>query len=181
MALIPHLKSEMKSIEVTINVLNAVSELALIGGLDVVKITSHLIPFLLSCLKDSTSLQRREAALRALGNLCQSSAYVVQPYKDYPELLDVLLRLLKTELSTSMRRLTMKVLGIVGALDPYTHKVYLGTVHSAASKSLALSLPQTNDNYSYKRGNHRIFYLNRLIYRCFGCYSMVELREMHSQ
>ncbi|KAI6224301.1 Serine/threonine-protein kinase TOR [Aphelenchoides fujianensis] len=156
MALQPHLKTEGKSVEVTVNVLNAISELALIGGLDVVKVTGKMIPYLLSCLKDSTSLQRREAALRALGNLCQSSAYVVEPYKDQPELLDVLLRLLKTELSAPMRRLTIKALGVVGALDPYTHKVYLGTVHSAASKSLALSLPQMPDTYDFKKDNSDI-------------------------
>ncbi|CAD5206660.1 unnamed protein product [Bursaphelenchus okinawaensis] len=141
MALVPHLRVDGKSAEVTVNVLNAISELALIGGLDVVRATPRLIPAFVSYLQDSTSLHRREAALRALGNLCQSSAYVVEPYKDHPQLLDVLLKLLKTELSASMRRLTMKVLGIVGALDPYTHKVFLGTVHSSTSKSLALSLP----------------------------------------
>ncbi|CAD5209675.1 unnamed protein product [Bursaphelenchus xylophilus] len=141
LALVPHLRVDGKSSEVTVNVLNAISELALIGGLDIVRATNKLIPSFVSYLQDSTSLNRREAALRALGNLCQSSAYVVEPYKDHPQLLDILLRLLKTELSSSMRRLTMKVLGIVGALDPYTHKVFLGTVHSSASKSLALSLP----------------------------------------
>ncbi|KAI6231501.1 Serine/threonine-protein kinase TOR [Aphelenchoides besseyi] len=161
MSLEPHLKSEGKSVEVTVNVLNAISELALIGGLDVVKVTGKMIPYLLSCLKDSTSLQRREAALRALGNLCQSSGYVVEPYKDQPELLDVLLRLLKTELSAPMRRLTIKALGVVGALDPYTHKVYLGTVHSAASKSLALSLPQMPDSYDFKKdGSDVIQWIN---------------------
>jgi FKBP12-rapamycin complex-associated protein len=124
MVLVPHLmNSETKNIDVTINVLNAISELALIGGLDVVKITGKLVPILITCLKDSSSLQRREAALRALGNLCQSSAYVIEPYKDHPELLGLFLRLLKTELSLSMHRLTMKVFGIIGALDPYMHKV----------------------------------------------------------
>jgi serine/threonine-protein kinase mTOR len=92
-----------------------------------------------------------------MGGLCQSSSYVVDPYKDYPELLDVLLRLLKTELSVSMRRLTIKVLGIIGALDPYTHKVYLGTVYSARSKSLALSLPNTPESDDPRQG--RFMYL----------------------
>lgn len=51
-----------------------------------------------------------------------------------------------------MHRLTMKVFGIIGALDPYMHKVYLGTVHSYASKSLALSLPQSINKYDYTKG-----------------------------
>jgi len=55
-----------------------------------------------------------KAALRAMGRLCQCVGYVVEPYKDYPDLLEILLQLLKTELSSSMRRLTMRVLGIIG-------------------------------------------------------------------
>lgn len=152
MVLMPHLYSETKNIDVTISVLNSISELALIGGLDIVKITNKLTPMLLNSIKDSTSLPRREAALRALGNLCQSSAYVIEPYKDHPELLGLFLRLLRTELSSSMHRLTMKVFGIIGALDPYVHKIYTGVVHSNASNSLALSLPQLPDKYDYKRG-----------------------------
>jgi hypothetical protein len=63
MVLLPHL-DEMRNIDVTINVLNAISELVLIGGgLDVVTITTKLIHVLINCLKDSTSLQRREVDL----------------------------------------------------------------------------------------------------------------------
>lgn len=80
-----------------------------------------------------------------MGSICQSSGYIVDPYKDFPELLDILLKFLKTEISISMRRLTMRVLGIIGALDPYTHKVYLGTVYSHKSKALALTLPNVKE------------------------------------
>ena len=46
------------------------------------------------------------------------------PYLDYPQLLGVLLRML-SEGSPGVRREVMKVLGIIGALDPHTHKVNL--------------------------------------------------------
>lgn len=128
-----------------VHVLNALSELTLIGGLEVVRIVPKLFPQLIKHLHDSMSLSKREAALRAMGGLCQSTCYVVDPYKDHPELLDMLLKLLKTEMSLSMQRLTIKVLGIIGALDPYTYKVYLGRVHSSQTKSLALTLPNSND------------------------------------
>uniref|UniRef100_A0A914I1V5 Serine/threonine-protein kinase TOR n=1 Tax=Globodera rostochiensis TaxID=31243 RepID=A0A914I1V5_GLORO len=131
LALISHLKTDRSNVEVTVDVLNALSELSLIGGQEI----------------DTTSLNRREAALRAMAGVCQSAGYVVEPYKDYPELLDALLKLLKTELSSSMRRLTMKVLGVIGAFDPYTHKVYLGKVHShSKSRSLALTLPNSGES-----------------------------------
>ena len=56
-----------------------------------------------------------------MSGLCQSTAYVVDPYREHPELLDVLLKLIKTELNMNMRRLIIRTLGIIGALDPYTY------------------------------------------------------------
>ncbi|KAL3082736.1 hypothetical protein niasHS_010538 [Heterodera schachtii] len=148
LALISHMKTinRNSSVEVTVDVLNALSELSLIGGQEIVRNVGKLFPPLIAFIQDSTSLDRREAALRAMAGVCQSTGYVVEPYKDYPELLDALLKLFKTELSSSMRRLTMKVLGVIGAFDPYTHKVYLGKVHShSKSRSLALTLPNSGE------------------------------------
>ncbi|CAK5074310.1 unnamed protein product [Meloidogyne enterolobii] len=151
LVLIPHLKIDKSiggssNVEVTVHVLNAVSELSLIGGLEMVRSIDKFFPPIIAFLQDSTSLNRREAALRAMGRLCQCVGYVVEPYKDYPDLLEILLQLLKTELSSSMRRLTMRVLGIIGALDPYTYKVYIGKVHShIRSRSLALTLPNSGE------------------------------------
>ena len=51
-----------------------------------------------------------------MSGLCQSTGYVIDPYHDYPELLDILLKLIKTELSVSMRRMIIKTMGIIGAL-----------------------------------------------------------------
>ena len=36
-----------------------------------------------------------QASLRTMANLCRSTAYVVDPYKEYPNLLDDLMRLIK--------------------------------------------------------------------------------------
>lgn len=142
-ALIPKLCIDIRHVDVTIQVLNALSELAIAGGADLVRSIDILFRHLVQFLEDSSSLSRREAALRTLGRLCQNTAYVVDPYRDYPELLDVLLGLLKSEMSVSMRRSTMRVLGIIGALDPFTHKVFIGRVHSLTSNAMALSLPST--------------------------------------
>jgi FKBP12-rapamycin complex-associated protein len=46
----------------------------------------------------------------------------VDPYTDYPVLLGLLLRLLNGDLAWSTRREVLKVLGIMGALDPHQHK-----------------------------------------------------------
>ncbi|CAL5358145.1 unnamed protein product [Camellia sinensis] len=48
--------------------------------------------------------------------------YVITPYNEYPLLLGLLLKLLNGELAWSTRREVLKVLGIMGALDPHLHK-----------------------------------------------------------
>jgi FKBP12-rapamycin complex-associated protein len=48
---------------------------------------------------------------------------VIEPYHRYPDLLDLILNEVKTQQLPSMRMEVVKVLGILGALDPYTHKL----------------------------------------------------------
>ncbi|CCD61569.1 Target of rapamycin homolog [Caenorhabditis elegans] len=140
-AMIPKLRNDQKYAEVTAQVLNAVSEIAVIGGAEIVKNLKPLFEKLTHMINDSSSLHKREAALRAIGGICRSTAYVVDPYRDYPSLLDDLLRILKTVMSNTMRREAIKTLGILGAIDPYTHKVFTGSVQSSTAISTALSLP----------------------------------------
>ena len=45
-------------------------------------------------------------------------------------MLDLLLSFLKTEQLVSIRRETLRVLGLLGALDPYKHKMNLGHIDS---------------------------------------------------
>ena len=53
---------------------------------------------------------------------------MVEPYRKYPNLLEVLLNFLKTEQSPNIRREAIRVLGLLGALDPYKYKaIQLGT------------------------------------------------------
>jgi FKBP12-rapamycin complex-associated protein len=66
---------------------------------------------------------RRNAALHALGQLCSSTGYVIEPLVDHPELLELLSRILQTETDKIIKREVVKVLGIMGALDPYRRKV----------------------------------------------------------
>jgi hypothetical protein len=60
MALIPHLKVNRSNVGVTVHVLNAVSELSLIGGLEIVRAVNKLFPPVITFIQDSTSLNRRE-------------------------------------------------------------------------------------------------------------------------
>lgn len=51
--------------------------------------------------------------------MCESTGVVVAPYLDYPQLLGVLLRLLG---ETADKQGVLRLLGVLGALDPHQHK-----------------------------------------------------------
>ena len=61
---------------------------------------------------------------------------MIQPYQEFPSLLELLLSFLKTEQLVSIRRETLRVLGLLGALDPYKHKMNLGHIDSQVSVKL---------------------------------------------
>ena len=103
--------------------LQAIGELATVGGTDLLPYIPQLMPTIIEALQDLSSHAKRDAALHTLGQLASSSGYVVQPYLDYPRLLDLLVNITKTEQQGGLRKETIKLLGILGALDPYKHQV----------------------------------------------------------
>ncbi|XP_038044243.1 serine/threonine-protein kinase mTOR-like [Patiria miniata] len=139
-ALIPKLKEADPNPSVVINVLAAIGEQAQVSGTEMRKWMDELCPIILDMLQDSASLRKREVALWTLGQLVESTGSVVDPYKKYSNLLDVLLNFLKTEQSANIRRETIRVLGLLGALDPYKHKVNQGFVDSHGEGGAALSM-----------------------------------------
>jgi FKBP12-rapamycin complex-associated protein len=106
------------------SVLACLGELARVGGEDLTPHLPDMIKLVIEMLQDQTSLVRRDAALRTLGQLCSSTSYVITPLIEYPQLLPILVKILKADQTTSIRRETIKVMGILGALDPYRHKVH---------------------------------------------------------
>lgn len=107
---------------VVTGVLATVGELARVGGYAMRQYLGKLMPLIRDVLLDGAAVVKREVAVSTLGQLIQSTGYVVTPYTDYPELLGLLLRLLNGDLAWSTRGEVLKVLGILGALDPHIHK-----------------------------------------------------------
>ncbi|XP_065870624.1 serine/threonine-protein kinase TOR isoform X2 [Euphorbia lathyris] len=103
-------------------VLVTVGDLARVGGFAMRQYIPELMPLIVEALLDGAAATKREVAVATLGQVVQSTGYVITPYNEYPQLLGLLLKLLNGELMWSTRREVLKVLGIMGALDPHAHK-----------------------------------------------------------
>ncbi|XP_064598762.1 serine/threonine-protein kinase mTOR-like [Liolophura sinensis] len=140
--LIPKLKEPDSNPAVTICVLAAIGELAQVSGVDIRKWVDELLPIILEMLQDSSALQKREVALWSLGQMVESTGYVVEPYKKYPSLLEVLLNFLKTEQSPGIRREVIRVLGLLGALDPHKHKMNIGVICTTGDSAASVGMTE---------------------------------------
>ena len=117
---------------VAVAVLGAIGELAQVGGAGLRAHMPELLPLVIGALQDSGSSQKRAVAVATLGQLVESTGYVMAPYNDFPSLLSLLLRLL-SESDSETRLEVIKVLGIVGALDPHIHKINQNTAVSGVA------------------------------------------------
>lgn len=135
--LVPKLKEPDSNPGVIISVLKAVGDLADVhcDNTGLKKCLPELLSILLDLLSDATATEKRSVGLWTFGQLISATGYVVTPYTEYPSLMDVLLNFLKTEQQPKDRRETIRVLGLLGALDPYKHKMTKNLVPAADSKS----------------------------------------------
>ncbi|XP_063386567.1 serine/threonine-protein kinase mTOR [Cydia fagiglandana] len=136
--LVPKLKESEANPGVVISVLKAVGDLADVNGDNsgLKKCLPELLAILLELLSDASATDKRSVALWAFGQLISATGYVVVPYTEYPNLMDVLLNFLKTEQQPKDRRETIRVLGLLGALDPYKHKLTRGLINGQPDSSL---------------------------------------------
>lgn len=126
--LVPKLKESDPNPGVVLAVLRAIGDLAEVNGAEMQQWMSELSSILLEMLVDASSPEKRGVALWVFGQLVGSTGHVVKPYIQYPSLLDVLINFLKTEQQPIIRREAIRVLGQLGALDPYKHKMNLGQI-----------------------------------------------------
>ncbi|KAF3761262.1 hypothetical protein M406DRAFT_52619 [Cryphonectria parasitica EP155] len=119
--LLPKASDPATSVAATI--LKALGELCAVGGEDMLPYKDSLMPIIIEALQDQSSAQKREAALHTLGQLASNSGYVIDPYLEYPQLLELLQNIIRGEPQNgALRQETIKLLGILGALDPYRYQ-----------------------------------------------------------
>lgn len=119
--LVPKLRDTEPNPGVILSILHCVGNLAEAtgSGLELQHWMPDLLTILLEMLGDASATEKRGTALITLGQMIGATGHVVKPYSQYPNLLDVLINFLKTEQHTPIRRETIRVLGLLGAIDPY--------------------------------------------------------------
>ncbi|CAD7080067.1 unnamed protein product [Hermetia illucens] len=145
--LVPKLKEPESNPGVILNVLRAIGDLAEVNGgsTELEKWADDLLAILLEMLSDSGNPDKRGVALWTLGQLVSATGRVVTPYHRYPILIDILINFLKTEQRRSIRRETIRVLGLLGAMDPYKHKMNKGLIDSQKD-TILISLSDYKNN-----------------------------------
>ncbi|KAH7108058.1 FAT domain-containing protein [Auriculariales sp. MPI-PUGE-AT-0066] len=106
---------------VAASALGALGELCAANGSSVLA-SGHmetLFKVIIAALADPAARSRRDAALQSLGKVVSGTGVVVQPLIDYPDLLPAMGRMLAQETRVHSREEILKVLGILGAVDPY--------------------------------------------------------------
>lgn len=81
-----------------------------------------IIPFLIESMQNFYYVKLKNMSLWALGQIIANTGYVIEPYKKYPNLLEILLGFLQNETSIQIRRETIRILGLLGAIDPFEYK-----------------------------------------------------------
>ncbi|EMC92726.1 hypothetical protein BAUCODRAFT_76649 [Baudoinia panamericana UAMH 10762] len=115
-------KAEDANVDVAATTLRTLGDLATVGGDEMKKYIPDLMGIIIRSLQDLASDKKREAALCTLGQLASNSGYVIDPYIDHPQLLNLLVGIVKHEETGPLRRETIRLMGILGALDPYKHQ-----------------------------------------------------------
>jgi FKBP12-rapamycin complex-associated protein len=97
--------------------------LAVVGGEELTPQIPEIMNVLLTALQDPQApAAKKDSALVTLGQVCANTAYVVEPLVEHPELFTIFARMLKTDTTAETRREVLRVLGILGAVDPYMRR-----------------------------------------------------------
>jgi FKBP12-rapamycin complex-associated protein len=137
--LLPKASDPTPSVAAT--VLQAIGELCTVGGEEMLPYKDDLMPIIIDALQDQSSATKREAALHTLGQLASNAGYVIRPYLEYPQLLELMQAIIRGEPQHgALRQETIKLMGILGALDPYKYQVFYKYFFSPSQLSFEPSL-----------------------------------------
>lgn len=158
--------------------LKAIGDLSTVGGNDMIKYIPELMTVIIDSLQDLSSEMKRRAALKTLGQLASSSGYVIDPYTEHPELLAILVGIIRDGERGELRHETIRLMGILGALDPYKHQV----MEQSPESNLIQESQQVNDVTLIMRGitpSHEDYYPTVVINTLMGMLKEPTLAQHH--
>ena len=91
----------------------------------------EVLAIIIGALQDKSSTMKREAAVRSLNDIIKNTGFVVLPYYHSPNLMDVILQLVRTEVTLEMRLECLRLLGNIGTIDSFNYK---RTMHNMKHK-----------------------------------------------
>ncbi|KAE9046870.1 Serine/threonine-protein kinase [Phytophthora rubi] len=114
------------TVSVSKAILATLGDLAEVGAQELTPYLGQLLPDVIDEMRDSSNPQILQVAIKTLGQLVSSTGYVVLPYHEYPELLDLLCQALQKsgDAFESLRVEAGRTLGVLGALDPYNLRLF---------------------------------------------------------
>ncbi|KAI9920631.1 hypothetical protein PsorP6_000181 [Peronosclerospora sorghi] len=114
------------TISVSKAILATLGDLAEVGAQELTPYLGQLLPDVIDEMRDSSNPQILQVAIKTLGQLVSSTGYVVLPYHEYPELLDLLCQALQKSGDgfESLRIEAGRTMGVLGALDPYNLRLF---------------------------------------------------------
>jgi FKBP12-rapamycin complex-associated protein len=102
--------------------LAALGDLAEVAGDTMLQYMDELMPLVIENFQEQSSSTKRYVALKTLDSLVENTGYVIDPFLKYPRLLDTILNKIKREDQSTTRSQLIRLLGTMGALDPYKYK-----------------------------------------------------------
>ncbi|KAJ3072072.1 phosphatidylinositol kinase- protein kinase tor1 [Podochytrium sp. JEL0797] len=125
----------------------AIGEMSRVGSSIFAGFLTDIMPIFIEALQDQSSSVKREAALKSLGYVCGNLGFVISPFVDYPGLLDIFVGILKSEEEPVIRLETVRLMGILGAVDPLNLKIGLSSANSTMESESAIQLTSSDDEY----------------------------------
>ncbi|CAH8510940.1 unnamed protein product [Schistosoma margrebowiei] len=124
---------------VIVALFTTLGRLAAVAPRSIYHYMDEFIPILAYMMQDTSCFLKRSIAVWTLTRLVSHTGYVVIPYKRYPQLLNILLGMLKREEIKCIRQEVLRALGVLGALDPFKFKLYSGQVDTYGDTGIAVS------------------------------------------
>ena len=141
-------KIEDKQISFSESMLNCIGRLALIKPECIIKRLEHILNILSRLIQDQSSSVRRKASLSALSIILQQVDRQHVSRDRFSKILLISVSIIKNELDHQVRREAIRLLGIIGAIDPYLIKILesptapADKINEISGESLASTSPE---------------------------------------